>query len=118
MLQRCKDRPECFDNILDDSNFMFIRAYDDKGTYGYLGLGFLAPKMAFVHVHLTRFGPSVLIKAKNDWHHIVQALKNDGIELLSTQQLGTKEDHATWIKFIRHCGFTEVDQFISATMRI
>jgi len=120
MIRKCVDKPDCFAHIFNEKDFIWIEAYDQQGIYAYLGLGFFAesPKIGFVHLEVTRFSHRTLASMKRDWFEIITNLRKEGIEYLSTQQDGTLDKHKTWIKFIRHFGFTEVQQLVSATMKI
>ena len=112
------DQPEIFSHIDEAFDFIFIRGYDNDGTYGYMALDFRAPKMCIVHLEMTRFTAGVLKSLKGDWANIVARLKKDGIKHLATQRLGVLADYGPWLKFIRHFGFTDVQQIVSSVQNI
>jgi hypothetical protein len=114
MIEKC-EKPECFKKTED---FYYIRGFDENGTYAYFALDLRFPGAAVLHLEAIRFSHGILKKMKIDWEGVKRILNVNGVKILTATRIGTIDEYKEWIKFIRHFGFNDVKQQVTAVQSI
>ena len=114
MIEKC-DKPDVSEAKKD---LYWIKGYDDKGAYAYMGIDFSMPYAAVIHLEVVRFSHTILRSLVWDWVGIKRILKENNVKIMAATKIGLIEDHEKFIRFIKIFGFTDVKQQFTAIQEL
>ena len=114
MIKKC-DKP---DVLKAQEGLYWIKGFDDKGVYAYMGIDFSMPHAAVIHLEVVRFSHSILKSLIVDWYGIKRILIENDVKTTAVTKLGMIKDNKKFIRFIKIFGFTDVKQQFTAIQEL
>ena len=114
MIEKC-GKPDVFEAQKD---LYWIKGFDDKGVYAYMGIDFSMPYAAVIHLEVVRFSHTILKSLVDDWYGIKRILRENNVKIMAATKIGLIEDHEKFIRFIKIFGFKDVKQQFTAIQEL
>ena len=117
MVKKLAEKPSVFDRPQEGDGYYML--FNDDGPYAYITLNHTYPPVAMLHLEVKKFSHNLLKSAvKEDWYHILEMCMKNGCNIIQVQKEGSFESNTTWMKFIKHFGFSNFAQYTASSQLI